>query len=51
MRCRSSRIFDVVLDHTEKESIQAFIRHVLINQKFFISLQAATKKSNQIPML
>ena len=39
------------VEHTENDGIQAFIRQVLINQQLFISLNAATKKSNQVSML
>ena len=35
------------VEHTENDGIQAFIRQVLINQHIFISLNAATKKSNK----
>jgi len=36
---------------TKEKGIQAFIRHVLINQHHLFSFNTATKKSHKIPML
>jgi len=36
---------------TKEKCIQAFIRHVLINQHHLFSFNTATKKSHKVPML
>ena len=37
--------------HTKDEKIQAFIRHVLIDEYFFVFFNAAAEKSNKILVL